>query len=62
FCNAADDLLPLADCWLHGHLHCVHDYRVARPGGGWTRVVCNSRGHRLRGEGAAHAPRLVVEV
>ena len=28
FCNADDDLLPRADLWLHGHLHCRHDYRV----------------------------------
>ena len=26
FCNADDDLLPAADLWLHGHLHCRHDY------------------------------------
>jgi len=62
FCNADDDLLPLADLWLHGHVHCVHDYRVARAGGGTTRVVCNSRGHTRRGEAEAHAPRLVIEV
>ena len=62
FCNADDDLLPLADLWLHGHVHCVHDYRVARAGGGSTRVVCNSRGHEFRGEHEAHRPRLVLEV
>jgi hypothetical protein len=61
FCNADDDLLPLADLWLHGHLHCVHDYRVAGPGGRSTRVVCNSRGHERRGEAEAHEPRLVVD-
>ena len=61
FCNADDDLLPCADLWLHGHLHCVHDYRVARAGGP-TRVVCNSRGHERRGEAEAHRPRLVLEV
>ncbi len=44
FCNADDALLPLADLWLHGHLHCRHDYRVARPHGGFTRVVCQARG------------------
>lgn len=27
FCNALDDLLPLADLWLHGHLHCAIDWR-----------------------------------
>ena len=61
FCNADDDLLPFADAWLHGHLHCVHDYQVPRAGGA-TRVVCNSRGHERRGEAAAHRPRLVIEV
>jgi DNA repair exonuclease SbcCD nuclease subunit len=61
FCNADDDLLPFADLWLHGHVHCVHDYRVARSGGP-TRVVCNSRGHARRGEAEAHRPLLVIEV
>jgi len=61
FCNADDELLPFADLWLHGHLHCVHDYRVAHAAGS-TRVVCNSRGHARRGEAAAHRSRLVLEV
>jgi len=61
FCNADDDLLPYADLWLHGHVHCVHDYTVARAGGP-TRVVCNSRGHARRGEAEAHQPRLLLEV
>jgi predicted phosphodiesterase len=61
FCNADDDLLPYADVWLHGHLHCVHDYRVERAGGP-TRVVCNSRGHERRGEAEGHQPRLVIDV
>jgi len=26
FCNALDHLLPHATLWLHGHLHCAHDY------------------------------------
>ncbi|HEX4233503.1 MAG TPA: metallophosphoesterase [Caldimonas sp.] len=62
FCNADDDLLPFAELWLHGHLHCVHDYRVVHAGGGSTRVVCNSRGSERRGEAAAHRPGLVLEV
>jgi len=62
FCNADDDLLPFADLWLHGHLHCVHDYRVAHDGGKSTRVVCNARGHERRGEAAAHRPRLLLDV
>jgi hypothetical protein len=60
FCNADDDLLPFADLWLHGHVHCVHDYLVERSGGP-TRVVCNSRGHERRGEAEAHRPLLVLE-
>jgi hypothetical protein len=61
FCNADDYLLPGADLWLHGHVHCVHDYRVAHAGGS-TRVVCNSRGHEWRGETGGHRPQLVLEV
>lgn len=49
FCNADDDLLPLADVWIHGHLHCRHDYVVERSPGR-TRVVCNARGHARKGE------------
>lgn len=61
FCNADDDLLPVADLWIHGHLHCQHDYRVAHAGGA-TRVVCNSRGHARKGEAEKHQPGLVLEV
>lgn len=59
FCNADDALIPLADLWLHGHLHCIHDYRVTHAKGE-TRVVCNARGHERRGEAAAHSPRLML--
>ena len=61
FCNADDDLIPHADLWVHGHLHCRHDYRVSR-GGATRRVVCNARGHAAKGEAAGHRPQLVVEV
>jgi Calcineurin-like phosphoesterase len=61
FCNADDDLLPLADLWLHGHLHCQFDYDVPHDGGA-TRVVCNARGHARKGEADGHQPRLVIEV
>ncbi len=56
FCNADDDLLPLADVWLHGHVHTQHDYTAG------ARVVGNARGHARRGEAAGHDPLLVVEV
>jgi len=61
FCNADDDLLPLADLWIHGHLHCQFDYEVAHPGG-VTRVVCNARGHARKGEAVGHRPQWVLEV
>jgi hypothetical protein len=62
FCNDDDELIPLADVWLHGHLHCCHDYRVARPTRPATRVRCNARGLESKGEGAAFEPWCVVEV
>ncbi len=50
FCNADDDLIPRADLWLHGHLHCRQDYRVPRGGRAPTRVLCNARGLQHKGE------------
>lgn len=47
FCNALDDLLPHADLWLHGHLHCPQDYRVGR-----CRVAANPLGYAGKGEQA----------
>jgi hypothetical protein len=61
FCNADDDLLPAAELWIHGHLHCVQDYRVAHAEG-HTRVVSNARGHERKGEAVHHQPRLLLEV
>jgi hypothetical protein len=62
FCNDDDDLLARADVWLHGHLHCCHDYRLPRPQGRATRVVCNARGLQSKGEGAGFDPLCVVAV
>ncbi|MDE2401952.1 MAG: metallophosphoesterase [Burkholderiales bacterium] len=50
FCNADDDLLALTPIWIHGHLHCRHDYVVSHAQGGQTRVVSNARGHGHKGE------------
>lgn len=61
FCNADDDLLPLASTWLHGHLHCRHDYAVAHERG-TTRVICHARGHAHKGEAEGYEPRFVLEV
>ena len=62
FCNADDDLLPLADLWIHGHLHCRHDYTVRHADGRSTRVVSNARGHVRRGEADGHEPGWLIEV
>jgi DNA repair exonuclease SbcCD nuclease subunit len=61
FCNADDDLLPLADLWIHGHLHCRHDYEHVHPAG-TTRVVCNARGYGTRGEHIGHDGLRVIAV
>ena len=47
FCNALDELLPLAQLWLHGHLHCRQDYRA-----GGCRVVANPLGYAAKNEQA----------
>ena len=62
FCNADDDLIPRADLWLHGHLHCRHDYRVPRPGRAPARVVCQARGHAAKGEAEPYDPLRLIEV
>jgi hypothetical protein len=61
FCNADDDLLPRAALWLHGHLHCRHDYRVAHPDGSSTRVVCQARGLAAKEENLGWQPQRLIE-
>jgi predicted phosphodiesterase len=65
FCNALDDLLPQADLWIHGHLHCPHDYRVAGQRDGRDvscRVVANPLGYAGKGEQEGFRPDWVIEV
>lgn len=65
FCNALDELLPLADVWLHGHLHCANDYVVNgnKDGQPWAcRVVANPLGYVSKGEQAAFIETMVIEV
>lgn len=57
FCNDDEDLLPWAQLWLHGHLHCRHDYRL-----GGTRIVSNARGHVRKGEADGFDGQRVTEV
>jgi hypothetical protein len=62
FCNADDDLLPLADLWLHGHVHCRHDYLVPRgTGRAPTRVVCQARGLAKKGEDLGFDPGVLLD-
>lgn len=61
FCNADDDLLRLADLWIHGHLHCRHDY-VHQEGAHATRVVCHARGHSHRREAAGYDDQWCLDV
>lgn len=62
FCNADDDLIPRADTWLHGHLHCRHDYLVERAAKRPTRVVCQARGLVTRGEDVGWEPLRMIDV
>ena len=57
FCNALDDLLPLANLWLHGHLHSPSDY-VA----GGCRVVANPLGYVRKNEQAGFKAACVVRL
>ena len=57
FCNNLDDLLPSADLWLHGHLHCPSDYTVGK-----CRVVANPRGYARKNEQAKFLDTLCIEL
>ncbi|WP_027014401.1 metallophosphoesterase [Comamonas composti] len=64
FCNALDDLLPLADLWLHGHLHSPSDYLAQgrhADGRAWScRVVANPLGYARKGEQQGFAPQALI--
>lgn len=62
FCNADDELLRYADLWLHGHLHCRHDYRVERVHAAPTRVVCQARGLVGKGEAQGYDDTKLIEI
>ena len=57
FCNALDALLPKAQLWLHGHLHCPSDYVHAG-----CRVVANPLGYAGKGEQARFVAQYTVQV
>jgi hypothetical protein len=52
FCNTLDHLLPKANVWMHGHLHCAHDY--VHEG---CRVVANPLGYVRKNEQLAFETR-----
>ena len=57
FCNALDHLLPQAQLWLHGHLHCPSDY--IHQG---CRVVANPLCYARKGEQAQFVPEFVISL
>lgn len=57
FCNGLDHLLPLADLWLHGHLHCPTDVQVGR-----CRIRANPLGYADKQEQAAFRPDALVSI
>lgn len=63
FCNGLDALIPQADVWMHGHLHCMNDYLVADKTTGKTcRVVANPLGYLSKNEQIQFRPNLVIEL
>jgi hypothetical protein len=65
FCNSLDELFPLADVWMHGHLHCMNDYVVqgSENGRPWEcRVVANPLGYAKKGEQGGFREDLVIEI
>jgi len=57
FCNALDALLPHADLWLHGHLHCPTDVQVGR-----CRIKANPLGYADKHEQAAFEASACIEL
>lgn len=57
FCNGLDELLPLADLWLHGHLHCPTDVQVGR-----CRIKANPLGYHDKNEQAGFVPACCIRV
>jgi hypothetical protein len=65
FCNALDELLPAAQLWLHGHLHCANDYLVTGHAKGQPyacRVVANPLGYVHKNEQLAFREAFCIEI
>ena len=57
FCNQLDALLPLAQLWLHGHLHAPSDYVASG-----CRVVANPLGYAHKNEQWFFQPTQLLEI
>jgi predicted phosphodiesterase len=60
YASRLDDLVAMADLWIHGHTHDGFNYNV-----GGCRVVCNPRGYPSRTgqpENTRFDPNLIIEV
>jgi predicted phosphodiesterase len=57
FCNALDALLPQAQLWLHGHLHCPSDYTL-----NGCRVVANPLGYAHKNEQTSFKPHDLISL
>lgn len=57
FCNSLEDLIAQADFWLHGHLHCPHDYVEAG-----CRVVANTLGYASKGEQEGFQEAFILDI
>jgi predicted phosphodiesterase len=57
FCNSLEPLMERAQFWLHGHLHCPHDY-VERG----CRVIANPLGYASKGEQAGFRADLTIVI
>jgi predicted phosphodiesterase len=62
FCNALDDLLPLATLWLHGHLHAPSDYVHRGAAESACRVVANPLGYLRKQEQGRFKPAACIEI
>ena len=65
FCNALDELLPHAQLWLHGHLHCFNDYVAQGEHAGQPfacRVVANPLGYVSKGEQEGFIPTRFIDL
>ncbi|MBI5926113.1 MAG: metallophosphoesterase [Aquabacterium sp.] len=65
FCNSLDHLLPQAQVWMHGHLHCAKDYVVSGTAEGRPyacRVMANPRGYFSKGEQQAYQAHFVIDL